>query len=100
MPTRIGINSGKVFAGIVGGQDRLNYTVHGDAVNVAARLEGLNKEYNTSILLSKATKVLLGESIRERIILTSMGRLTVRGKTNDIRVFPASSAAMVSAMAC
>jgi class 3 adenylate cyclase len=57
-------------------------------------LEGLNKEYNTSILLSKATKLLLGESIRERILLTPMGKLNVRGKTNDIRVFQASSAAM------
>jgi hypothetical protein len=44
--------------------------------------------------LSKATKILLGETIRERILLTPMGKLNVRGKTNDIRVFQASSAAM------
>jgi len=68
--------------------------VHGDAVNVAARLEYLNKEYNSSILLSKATKLLLGEKIRERIRLTPMGKINVRGKKNEIRVFSASSAAM------
>ena len=65
-------------------------------MNIAARLEHLNKQYDSSILLSKATKQLLGEDTREQIRLTPMGKLQVRGKTNDIRVFRASSAAMAA----
>lgn len=52
---RIGVSTGSVSAGSVGGGGRQNYTVHGDAVNAAARLEGLNKTYGTEILLSAAT---------------------------------------------
>jgi len=87
MPTRIGINTGKVFAGTIGGNNRLNYTVHGDAVNIAARLENLNKQYDTSILISKATKLLISESLKEKLHLVPMGKLQVRGKTNNIRVY-------------
>ena len=86
MQFRIGVNLGDII--------EEGERIYGDGVNIAARLEYLNKEYNTSILLSKATKLLLGENIRERIRLTPMGKLNVRGKTNDIRVFTASSVAM------
>jgi adenylate cyclase len=85
MNTRIGVNSGNVFAGSVGAGDRLNYTVHGDAVNIAARLEQLNKKFETRIMISEETMTEAGEA--GDFAFTAMGAMPIRGKTQEVTVY-------------
>ncbi|MGB0683154.1 MAG: adenylate/guanylate cyclase domain-containing protein [Magnetovibrionaceae bacterium] len=79
---RIGLSTGPLVAGTVGGGGRESYTVHGDTVNLAARLEALNKEYGTRLLASELTvKKIEGEN------WISLGGRKVRGLQGQTEVF-------------
>jgi adenylate cyclase len=80
---RIGINSGDMLVGNIGSKVRLNYTVIGDAVNVASRLEAANKEYGTEIIIGEETRRLAGD----RIFVRELDRLTVYGRVSGLAIY-------------
>ena len=80
---RTGINSGRMLVGNIGSELRLNYTVIGDTVNVASRLEGANKQYGTQILIGTETKRLIGDAFLTREI----DSIAVYGRTEGLAVY-------------
>ncbi len=66
--TRIGVNSGHALVGVLGSVQKFNFSVLGDTVNVTSRLEGLNKEYSTKILISETTKSMLGPEFKYKAL--------------------------------
>ncbi len=82
--TRIGLNSGEMTAGYMGSENKKNYTMMGNNVNLASRLEGVNKQYSTGgILMSEATRDMLGD----RFLVRSLDRVQVVNVTTPIRLY-------------
>jgi len=83
LKVRIGIHSDVVLVGNIGSIERMSYTVMGDGVNIAARLEGINKELGTRICISKTVVREAGDKLEMRML----DEVTVKGRKSTIEVF-------------
>jgi adenylate cyclase len=81
--TRIGLHSGEAVVGNIGSEDRMNYTALGATVNLAARLEGLNKNYGTLVLVSAALRQRAGS----RFVFRSVDRISPKGFAEAFEIY-------------
>lgn len=83
MQIRIGVHSGEALVGNFGSPLKMDYTAIGDTVNTASRLEGLNKEFNTSIIISHSTY----ELVSDKVNVKNLGPAPVKGKSEALHVY-------------
>lgn len=80
---RMGLNTGPMIVGNMGSEERFDYTIMGDAVNLASRLEGANKAYETYVMISESTY----EEVKDAVEVRELDLIRVKGKNEPIRVF-------------
>jgi adenylate cyclase len=83
LEVRIGVNTGTMIVGNMGGQDRFDYTVIGDSVNLASRLEGANKQYGSNIMISDFTY----QHVKDRVMVRELDLIQVKGKNEPVKVW-------------
>lgn len=81
--SRVGVNTGTLKVGNMGSTRRFNYTFIGDAGNLASRLEGINKQFGTYVMISEFTKAKIGD----KFALRELSRVTVKGRYEPVRVY-------------
>lgn len=80
---RVGVKTGRMLVGNLGSRRIMDYTVMGDQVNLASRLEGANKLYGTRIMISEFTR----SAVRDRIVTRELDRIRVKGREEPVRVY-------------
>lgn len=81
--TRIGINTGDMVVGNMGGAEKFDYTVIGDSVNIASRLEGANKLYRVNVMVSESTY----EAVKHKVLGREIDLLSIKGRSEPVRTF-------------